>query len=93
MRVEIQNQEGKPIPGFTLADCHPLKGDQLDGGGIVGCDDAVIGHVRGRALEVDPANILAPGIAVEFAGGRVNGHATVGGGKIDPAHVGAPGGV
>jgi len=31
LRVEIQNQGGKPIPGFTLADSHPLEGDQLDG--------------------------------------------------------------
>lgn len=28
--VEIQDVEGKPIPGFALADCEPLFGDTLD---------------------------------------------------------------
>ena len=28
--VEIQDLEGKPIPGFALEDCHPQFGDQLD---------------------------------------------------------------
>ncbi len=30
VRVEIQDVEGKPIPGFTLADCHETFGDDLD---------------------------------------------------------------
>jgi len=28
--VEIQNEDGQPIPGFTLADCNLQSGDQLD---------------------------------------------------------------
>ncbi|MFO7901582.1 MAG: hypothetical protein R6U98_02885 [Pirellulaceae bacterium] len=28
--VEIQDQAGKPVPGFALADCHLQYGDQLD---------------------------------------------------------------
>ena len=30
VRVEIQDVEGKPIPGFALTDCHVLFGDELD---------------------------------------------------------------
>jgi len=30
VRVEIQDAEGKPIPGFALTDCHLQYGDQLD---------------------------------------------------------------
>ena len=30
IRVELQNAEGEPIPGFTLAECSEILGDQLD---------------------------------------------------------------
>jgi hypothetical protein len=30
IRVEIQNADGKPVPSFTLADCHEQFGDELD---------------------------------------------------------------
>ena len=30
VRVEIQDTEGKPIPGYALNDCQPQFGDQLD---------------------------------------------------------------
>ncbi len=30
LRVEIQNADGVPIPGFTLADCPALRGDHVD---------------------------------------------------------------
>ena len=30
MRVEVQDTQGKPIPGFMLDDCHLQYGDQLD---------------------------------------------------------------
>ncbi len=29
VRVELQDTEGKPIPNYSLADCHPQYGDQL----------------------------------------------------------------
>ncbi len=29
IRVEIQNAEGKPLPGFTLKQCHQIYGDDL----------------------------------------------------------------
>jgi len=30
LRFEIQDEMGKPIPGFSLADCKPLVGDEID---------------------------------------------------------------
>jgi hypothetical protein len=30
VRVEMQNAEGKVVPGFSLADCYPIYGDSLD---------------------------------------------------------------
>ncbi len=30
VRVELQDAQGKPIPGFALSDCHLQFGDQLD---------------------------------------------------------------
>ena len=30
VQVEIQNGSGKPIEGFTLADCHPVFGDSIE---------------------------------------------------------------
>ncbi len=30
LRVEMQDQDGKPIPGFSLDECHLQYGDQLD---------------------------------------------------------------
>lgn len=32
VRVEIQNADGQPLPGFRLADCHEVYGDSLDHG-------------------------------------------------------------
>ena len=30
VRVEIQNSDGKPLPGFMLADCYDIYGDDLE---------------------------------------------------------------
>lgn len=30
VRVELQNEDGAPVPGFSLADCQPLTGDAVD---------------------------------------------------------------
>ena len=30
LAVELQDTQGKPIPGFTLADCLPLNGDEIE---------------------------------------------------------------
>jgi hypothetical protein len=29
VRVEIQNDDGQPLPGYALADCHAVYGDDL----------------------------------------------------------------
>ena len=29
-RVELQDAGGKPLPGFTLDDCTPIAGDQIE---------------------------------------------------------------
>ncbi|WP_417385936.1 hypothetical protein [Gimesia sp.] len=31
LKVEIQQQDGSPIPGFTMQDCLPVIGDKIDG--------------------------------------------------------------
>jgi len=31
LRVELQDEAGKPFPGFTLDDCKPIKGDAIAG--------------------------------------------------------------
>jgi hypothetical protein len=30
LRVEIQDEQGKPLPGFALADCPEAIGDEID---------------------------------------------------------------
>lgn len=30
LRAELQDADGRPLPGFTLADCEPLTDDELD---------------------------------------------------------------
>jgi hypothetical protein len=30
MKLEIQDIQGKPIPGYTLEECQPLVGDSID---------------------------------------------------------------
>jgi hypothetical protein len=30
IRVEIQDADGKPLPGFTLDDCPPIFGDSIE---------------------------------------------------------------
>ena len=30
LKVELQNEDGTPVPGYTLAECYPIFGDHLD---------------------------------------------------------------
>ncbi len=30
IRVEVQDADGSPLPGFSIADCHDVIGDELD---------------------------------------------------------------
>ena len=32
MRVELQDADGNALPGFALADCEPISGDQISRG-------------------------------------------------------------
>ena len=51
IRVELQDSDGKPIPGFTLADCPEIYGDEIErvvswrGG-------ADVGALAGRAVRL-----------------------------------------
>ncbi len=62
LRVEIQDQAGRPIPGFALGDCHLQYGDQLDrvvswrGGDDVG---ALAGRPVRLRFELKDADLFA----------------------------------
>ena len=30
VRVEVQDTQGRPLPGYGLEDCHPLVGDSIE---------------------------------------------------------------
>jgi hypothetical protein len=30
VRVEVQDLEGRPVPGYAMSDCWPVIGDELD---------------------------------------------------------------
>jgi hypothetical protein len=70
-----------------------LSGSRLlDKGQIDSVEANKTGHrAVGRSpcatLEVDPAHIFSPGVAVELAGGRVNRYLAVGRMEVDPAHI------
>jgi len=51
----------------------------------------ISGCILSRAVELDPADILSPGITAKIAAGRINHHLAVAGIEIDPARVTAPG--
>ncbi len=62
LRVEIQDEQGTPIPGFALDDCHLQYGDQLDrvvtwqGGTDVG---ALAGRPVRLRFELKDAHVFA----------------------------------
>ena len=51
MRVEIQDQAGKPLPGFALADCPHICGDTL-GEEIRWSGGAEVGALAGQAVRL-----------------------------------------
>jgi hypothetical protein len=51
VKVEVQDQAGQPVPGFTLADCPELYGDKLDAA-VTWKDDADIGALAGRTVRL-----------------------------------------
>jgi hypothetical protein len=46
VQVEIQDAAGNPLPGFRLADCQPLVGDQIETRSA-GRATRTLGHWRG----------------------------------------------
>jgi len=50
LRVELQNPTGKPIDGFSLSDCQPLSGDDIDQ--TVTWKDADLGKLQGRPVRL-----------------------------------------
>ena len=52
VRGELPHAQGSPIPGYTLDDCPPLRGDVLDG--VVRWKDgsADVGALAGRAVRL-----------------------------------------
>ncbi|MCY2968584.1 MAG: hypothetical protein NT069_34010 [Planctomycetota bacterium] len=51
VRVEIQSAEGEPLPGFSLADCHELFGDELDRR-VIWKGDSDLGALAGKPVRL-----------------------------------------
>ena len=51
IRVELQYADGNSIPGFTLDDCDPIKGDAISGT-VTWKDKSDISQVTGKAVKV-----------------------------------------
>ncbi|REJ90151.1 MAG: hypothetical protein DWQ45_15885 [Planctomycetota bacterium] len=51
VRVEIQNEQGEPLPGYSLEDCEELFGDTLDRP-VVWKSEADLAELAGRAVRV-----------------------------------------
>ena len=67
----------------------PHDDRQVDRSAAVEIGDDIVRN-GSRTFEVNPPDVLSPGVAVKAAGGRVYGHPAVGGAEVDPARVGAP---
>jgi len=50
VQVEIQDEAGKPLEGFTLADCRPLIGDDIER--VVQWKSADVGRLAGRPVRL-----------------------------------------
>ena len=51
LRVELQTEDGKPIPGFSLKDCAPVYGDGIDLA-VKWKDDANLAAIAGRPVRM-----------------------------------------
>ncbi|MBN1422575.1 MAG: hypothetical protein JXP34_27605, partial [Planctomycetes bacterium] len=51
VRVEVQDSDGEPIPGFALADCHEIYGDDLDRT-VVWRGGSDVGGLSGRPVRL-----------------------------------------
>jgi len=66
MRVEIQDPQGKPIPGFALADCGELFGDALERS-VVWRGGSDVGKLAGRPVRLRFVLHDADLFALQFA--------------------------
>ena len=51
IRVELQDVNGEPIPGFTLQDCDPIKGDAISGA-VTWSGNEDVSRIRGRGVRL-----------------------------------------
>lgn len=51
VRVEIQDEEGKPIPGFSLADCDDQFGDEIDRT-VTWKGESDVGQLAGKSVRL-----------------------------------------
>jgi len=51
LQVEIQDAEGKPFPGFSLADCRPLTGDAIDQS-VQWANEAGVSALAGKTVQL-----------------------------------------
>lgn len=51
VRIEVQDGQGRPLPGFTLGDCPEIFGDEIDGGVRWG-RGADLGALAGRPVRL-----------------------------------------
>lgn len=63
-RVELQDAEGRALPGFTLEDCAPLKGDFVDG--AVAWQGGSLSALAGRPVRLRFALRAADLYALQF---------------------------
>lgn len=51
IRVELQDTDQKPIPGYTLQECNPIKGDSISGT-VTWNKNADVSQLAGKAVHV-----------------------------------------
>ncbi len=51
IKVEVQDQAGQPVPGFSLADCAEIYGDKLDAV-VTWKNNADVGALAGRTVRL-----------------------------------------
>ncbi|HEY2157137.1 MAG TPA: hypothetical protein VGH33_16030 [Isosphaeraceae bacterium] len=72
IKVEVQREDGTPIPGFTLADCQELIGNDIERAVTFASGD--LGRLAGQAVRLrfvmKDADLYALRFAAEPGGGR-----------------------
>jgi hypothetical protein len=51
IRVELQDGDGKPIPGYTLDACYPIKGDSISGI-VTWKENSDVSQLAGNSVQV-----------------------------------------